>query len=124
MELHTSSLIGPPLDWAVSHSLGEGDQYLRGWRAGGNVRLSQCETLRGYSENDAVCSPLIDGHLIVTRPSTNGFEGHEWAASLQSGHMATGPTRRVAALRVLVAKLLGDRVSVPDDLVETVAPTA
>ena len=124
MELQTSNLIGPPLDWAVSHALGEGDRYLRGWLAGGNVRLSQCEILRGYSEDDAVCSPLVDEHLIATRPSTNGFDGHEWAASLQTGHMATGPTRRVAALRVLVAKLLGDRVSVPGDLVETAATTA
>lgn len=112
MKILTKDLIGPPLDWATCHALGNPNGF---------------------------CGQMLQRPIsYVFRPSTSGSEvidimeqekigvGHSWDEPLwlASAHdmnapVYTGPTLRVAVCRCFVASKLGDEVEVPDELVKS-----
>ena len=113
MKAQTQDLTGAALDWAAAICVG------------GKVRTEFGVFLnrgRGYEYFTPSTSPeqaerIIKSKRIAIKLS-DGYGGpaYKWAASVESGHMATGPTKSIAALRCLVASKLGDEVDVPEEL--------
>jgi hypothetical protein len=113
VKAQTQDLTGAALDWAAAICVG------------GKVRTEFGVFLnrgRGYEYFTPSTSPeqaerIIKSKRIAIKLS-DGYGGpaYKWAASMPSGHMATGPTKSIAALRCLVASKLGDEVNVPDEL--------
>ena len=106
MKIHTQSLIGKPLDWAVGRAEG-GD-------------LAPVE----YSTDWAFGGLIIDRELIsilLARAAEGGDPALWYAAkhavSIKAPPRAHGPTALVAAMRCFVLSKLGSEVDVPDELV-------
>ena len=104
MEIKTTELIGPALDWAVieaqyGHGLDANDPLLDhahpsiNWAQGGPIIERE-----GISLEDP-CNSDID--------AWRGFCG---------GYQQYGPTPLVAAMRAYVASKLGDTVELPEEL--------
>jgi hypothetical protein len=116
VKVQTQYLTGAALDWAAAICVG------------GDVRTEFGVFLnrgRGYeyftpSTNPEQAKRIIKSKRIAIKLS-DGYGGpaYKWAASVESGHMATGPTKSIAALRCLVASQLGDEVDMPEELVDT-----
>lgn len=99
VEVKTSDLIGPALDWAVAKAIG-------------------CRFLRKWSTDWAQGGPLIDKYKVsIGHVETR--DGEFWIGSISSrdGTAETSDGPLVAACRAIVAAKLGDVVQVPSVLV-------
>ena len=118
MKVQTQYLTGTALDWAAAICVG-GDV-----RTEFGVFLNRGHGFEYFSPsaNPEQAERIIKSKRITIKLS-DGYGGpaYKWAASVESGHMATGPTKSIAALRCLVASQLGDEVDVPEELVDTVS---
>lgn len=104
MKVKTSELVGPPLDWAVAESRGDGrgDEYLKFWRMGGDKKWTYCEIMNSPSVRWSEGGPIIDENDITTFrlddvsiPNAKGFWQNKyrrsWGASL-AGSLSPGDT--------------------------------
>lgn len=93
MKVQTQCLSGQALDWAAAICLG------------GKVRTEFGVFLnrgRGYecfapSNNPDQAERIIKSRGIAIKLSDYGAAAYKWAASVESGHLATGPTKSIAA---------------------------
>lgn len=117
-KLFTRELIGPALDWAVTH----------------------CEnTLLGTAQYDSLAEP--EEGQVAYRPSTEWNQGGPiidreditWSMNMEPEHgnetrfcafsyragsskAQAGPTKLIAAMRCYVASKLGDEIDIPEEL--------
>lgn len=104
MLVETKCLHGPALNWAVGIARDPRSAKLLyrlmkngNWDPAGNDRDS---------------APIIDSEYIAThRPNDKGWAAHDYKYTT----WATGPTRKVAAMRCYVMYKLGDRVNIPEE---------
>lgn len=128
IEVKTSELIGPALDWAVDwvvsgkpldvlqkkNGSGEWAYFHEGnWFAPGP---------RKYSTDWSQGGPLIErfGCDLSCIAPGNRWEANCWGCDLPTPglHLHEAETPLVAAMRAIVASKLGDAVSVPAELVQ------
>lgn len=120
MNIKTSDLIGPALDWAVAKCEGKNvdpwHQHLSGW-----LRDHR------YSTDWSQCGPIIEREGIELLCNTTAEEAArfiegshaDWRAAKRPIGRNTryfGPTPSIAAMRCYVASKLGDEVDVPEEL--------
>lgn len=126
IEVKTSELIGPALDWAVMYAgwgdgpdwrLIDGALFLIGQR---DVRvgmdgIGQEETITPFrpSTRWQDGGPLIDSSVVII---SKKVEGKWWSHS--GNHLGEGHTALIAACRAIVANKLGDIISVPKELMQ------
>lgn len=117
VEMKTTELIGPALDWAVAKAEG----YDEGWllRQMNNPNPAT-RAIPAYSTDWSEGGTLID--------KMGGFELKVWLESkpetkceahihnYEGNWIVFGPTPLIAAMRCLVASKLGDTVQVPEEL--------
>ena len=123
MKVKTSKLTGAALDWAVEYiERGcEERPALRGYNY--DVEWRNYRTAR-YSTDWAEGGPIIERekldlkYLPYDRPPYWGALKSNTAACARSGQI--GPTALIAAMRCFVASKLGDKVDVPEELLEHV----
>lgn len=112
VRVKTAELVGKPLDWAVAKSRGLDRQvYLE------LVTGRLCFQSRVYdpSSDWALAGPIIEEAVIdlLAVDAPDAFR-----ATDRHGRSQHGPNPRVAAMRCFVASKLGDKVDVPEDLLE------
>lgn len=122
MRVKTSELSGEALDWLVAKCEGKsGDcQY-----EGGNLwygRQTSGFIVYRPSTDWSKGGPIIERERIeVTPPVSRHDADQDWMASdidaSGIGHLMTGPTPLIAAMRCYVASKLGDEVEIPEELV-------
>lgn len=115
IEIKTSELIGPALDWAVAKAEGlDCGLWKKGSAPGYCVIIKSTFFCPATKWSD--CGPLFEKYMIgfvvysdayfavVARNEMHGYEN--------------GPTHLIAACRAIVAAKLGDTVSVPKELMQ------
>lgn len=137
VEVQTSDLIGPALDWAVAKAIGwqmvpvpaDADGANSGeviappdlgddFRFPPRGKIGPCYFLRKWSTDWAQGGPLIDKYKVsIGHVETR--DGEFWIGSISSrdGTAETSDGPLVAACRAIVAAKLGDVVQVPSVLV-------
>lgn len=119
IEMKTSELKGPALDWAVAKADGREPIVTPFKNSRGNAlyrsEWEQCEGIRWQPSTDwSQGGPLIERERIDVFSVRNG---NGWCAQsdvrVYNGY---GPTPLIAAMRCLVASKLGDTVQVPQEL--------
>ena len=129
VEVHTSNLIGPALDWAVAKC--------EGFIEDGNTPCEHGYEQFAFSTDWTQGGPIIDREGIATRKHSGGTWYAMTSLDLGDGERAqwcefswrgvpskgkarkarfSGPTRLVAAMRCYVAFKLGDTVQIPKEL--------
>lgn len=114
VEVKTTELVGPALDWAVAQV--EGEEY-----------LPKCLTKTSLNLAGQV---VAVEHIANYTPSTDWAQGgplwDEWATSMEHydgwlvavvGGDAQGHTKLIALCRAIVVAKMGDVVQVPVELV-------
>lgn len=130
VEVKTSELIGPALDWAVAHIEGytlttDGISMLV--KKGDKLLMLGGKDAIGYSPSTRwdQGGPLIEEHGIevfcnVSAEQAARFKEAypDWRACMNRGRSVHfhGRTPLIAAMRCLVAAKLGDTVQVPEEL--------
>lgn len=116
IEVKTSELIGPALDWAVAKC--------EGWKYNDRAKLKefQMQQLSSakhcYSTVWAKGGPIIERKRIGVKYTGNALEFVSWRNGLRSiKYDKYGPTPLIAAMRCYVASKLGDTVEIPKELV-------
>lgn len=112
IEVKTSELIGPALDWATAKASETKIDDSRGKE----LRIDIAPGFQSPwvpSVNWHQGGPLIDRLIVVI---TKQAEGKWWAHG--GNDLGTGYTALIAACRAIVAANLGDTVSVPKELVQ------
>jgi len=126
VEVKTSELIGPALDWAVLFAgYGDGPD----WRLiDGALFIVSLHDVRvgmdGIGQQEKIDpfqpstrwkegGPLIDSNVVII---SKQVEGKWWSHS--GNHLGEGHTALIAACRAIVANKLGDTVSVPKELMQ------
>lgn len=123
MKVKVSEATGHVLNWMVEEAQGYGDQYLKFWNMGGDMRFTHCEVMRNYSDDWSQGGPIIHREEI----NLEIHEGGHTRASFYKMRLAFdgrakhyhhqhGDTPLIAAMRCFVASKLGDEVDVPDEL--------
>jgi len=109
MNIKTSDLIGPALDWAVAKC--EGERYSHDTTYNG---IGQEFPPTNYSTDWARGGPIIEREKLCVVPQFPSG----WAATTDNAKdpIETGPTPLIAALRCYVASKLGDKVEIPEEL--------
>ena len=108
--MRTADLIGPALDYAVILT-----QFPRAFESKPSIK--NVVVNYPYSTDWAQGGPIIERERISTVPLH-----HDWEATLDLGEgdsmvcTQTGRTALVAAMRCLVASLLGDEIDIPKEL--------
>ena len=95
MQVKTSELTGPALDWAVAKC--EGRENDGTWD-------------ENFSSNWLIGGPLIE------REGIDIYQSGVWIAEIGGNKTIEGPTPLIAAMRCYVASTLGDEVDVPEEL--------
>lgn len=119
VNVNTTELIGPSLDWAVEEALGYGNRYLEFWNIGGDKRFIYCQVGHSPSTSWDQGGPIIDREYIGVYPSQS-ISG-TWASRpnhamyFNQAH-SYGPTPLIAAMRCFVTSKLGETVNVPVEL--------
>lgn len=123
MKIKSENLIGSALDWAVAKCEGLGDNYLKWWREGGDIRFARCTILLNYSTSWGQGGPIIEREEINleiresdTRASFYRMRSNFDGKAKGYGH-AYGDTPLIAAMRCYVQWKLGSEIEVPDELV-------
>lgn len=117
MQIKTSELIGPALDWAVAKAVGDNRVSLWGsscWTDNGPHGHGGSGQAYSPSTDWGQCGSIIDAEKMQFTTTLGGDicawpYGRPLAASI-------GPTHTVAACRAIVADKLGDSVDVPEGL--------
>lgn len=138
IEVKTSELIGPALDWAVGYSVRD-EEFISGHFAGSREAWAiDWISSSSYSPSTewAQGGPLIEKYGIMLSPpkSLSHYNGGPKAGWSESGYWGTtifGRDRAhrrasfnhetmplVAAMRAVVQFVLGDTVSVPKELMQ------
>lgn len=129
VDLETSELSGPALDWAVAHALGaevKGHQFCK---EPGSYVHPNCTV---FPNGDAYTNwrpstewshggPLIDKYCVeVSSRSDFPFSFGPWGAAVTSTPDVfwTAETPLIAVCRAIVASKLGNTVQMPADLLE------
>ena len=116
MNVKTSELTGPALDYAVMVCLHPNNvgkvEFFHELRNRHALHVSF-----HYSTDWSQGGPIIERERILIQPEI-GKEGcgNAWNAISMADTEAYGPTPLVAAMRCYVASKLGDEVDVPDEL--------
>ena len=114
MEIKTSELTGPALDWAVAKC--------EGWKYNDRAKLKefQMQQLSSakhcYSTVWAKGGPIIERERIDLSSRAMADGSVSWSAGQGVMHHQRGPTPLIAAMRCYVASKLGDTVQIPKDL--------
>lgn len=125
IEINTTDLIGPALDWAVAKTEGAAVVTDPNSPSSRQMRVD-ADSINGWycyspSTDWSQGGPLFAKYAI-------GFVGHDadnWLAfssPMDETHQDIGPTHLIAACRMIVSAIIGDTVSVPVELVEVVQP--
>lgn len=125
MEIKTSELIGPNLDWAVAKCEGAlaplGNLHLVGQQlfiaVGGDLGELGQWVMFTPSTDWAQGGPIIEREGIELTIQLPDGHGRKWVGMGYSLPRRTGPTALIAAMRCYVASKLGDEVDVPEELV-------
>lgn len=120
VEVKTSELIGPALDWAVAYHLNGDPVFFKAFGARVLGRRITTEVANGNispSTKWSQCGPLIDKYnMAMTCPfGMDADDEPHWSCA--GGGESYGPTKLIAACRAIVAANSGDAVSVPAELV-------
>lgn len=115
VEVKTSELVGPALDWAVLAALEvNGNQSY--WKSQ-MLERPQSYTFRP-STDWSQGGPLIDEYDVGLAKMEYG----DWCAAANCTEVSafndTGPTPLIAAMRAIVAAKLGDTVQIPSELIQ------
>lgn len=127
IEVKTSELIGPALDWSVLMAIQKTpftDETARAFFSA--AKAFDLSMITKFSTDWSQGGPLIEEHKIELLHFGETYGG--WDAQLSPGDshyidqgpgqgQGSGPTPLVAACRAIVAAKLGDLVSVPAELV-------
>ena len=109
MEVKTSELIGPALDWAVAQCEARSEQERR-----------ENENLPCLVSHFQPSTDWYQGGPIIEREkvSVDWSEGNDWCASCDANprRVFSSSTPLIAAMRCYVASKLGDVVDVPEEL--------
>lgn len=129
MKIKTSALTGVALDWAAATAKGEDHTNIHGHLV--------AELIPRYSTDWAQGGPLKETHAIATRKAAGKWyaihsadlgdgERAPWCkftfrnvprgASTSRQCLFEAPTELIAALRCIVAYVLGNEVEIPDEL--------
>ena len=116
IEVKTIDLIGPALDWAVAHAIGEdnrieSDYFDVNGPRGGVELITWC--WNRYSTDWALGGPLIVEHRVSVIFSDDDALPCAWTDNTGAKEHSS---YLVAACRAIVAAKLGDVVSIPDEL--------
>jgi hypothetical protein len=119
IEVKTSDLAGPALDWAIAQIEGvevaiAAPQYGTGWR----VYKPNFGGKYSPSTDWAVGGPLIDKYKLDLGAPMEADRFTTWSANTEWGHPHghKGETALIAACRAIVAAKLGNTVQVPAEL--------
>lgn len=123
MLVKVATLIGEPLDWAVSTFLGS---MPPGWLTVDNFRHARGYGELSFSTNWSQGGPLSESHFIESDITACGVHSEGpfelWTAYKHSEGediiQASGPTELVAKMRCLVMFRKGAEVDIPDELLE------
>lgn len=120
IEVKTSELIGPALDWAVAKA--EGDEH---WTSDRNIDWFAWRMRNWKPSTDwAQCGPLIEKYMIRTQYAADTEKRADAGCLAQTWRpyaLAHGDTLLIAACRAIVAAELGDTVQVPKELMADAA---
>lgn len=110
--MKTSELTGAALDWAVARIEGFPADTARFI----DIFIYQNRTGQGYcySRDWSLAGPIIERERIDLRGDGDGG----WVAYDNLNPEQAGPTPLIAAMRCYVASMLGDEVTIPDELME------
>lgn len=117
VEVDTSSLIGPALDWAVAKCKCIAPRVeMHKWDKGASLYSHYGATIPlEYSTNWSQGGPIIEREI-------ESLYEHKplecWAAKSKQGDLRYGPTPLIAAMRCYVASKLGDTVQIPKGLAQ------
>lgn len=115
IEMKTSELIGPALDWAVAKAEGYIDDP-ESWLHGASLEQVKAGTFKP-STNWSQGGPLIEPNRISLMLRHDGW----WIACVynindEAEYMQLAEDPLIAAMRCLAAAMLGDTVQVPQEL--------
>lgn len=119
IEVKTSELTGPALDWAVALATEAGELKIGSegticcvyQMPEGGCWTNLYEPSTDWNQG----GPLIEQHLLVISPEPS----KGWLArSYMDATEYYGPTPLIAAMRCLVASHLGDEVLIPQELLQ------
>lgn len=126
MKVETSTLVGPPLHWAVALSQGLSVRYIRGIGCVMvDLSLVKPAGIRTYGDDSQweVYGPSIDwavGGPIIERERITWTGQSARLVRFEHGEYRNfeefGPTPLIAAMRVYVAAKLGPEVEIPEEL--------
>lgn len=151
VKILTKDLTDAALDWAVAKAMyGERLIHYRTWLETTNNywKGKDCsfappnefrilsedfdgvttQFVKPYSTDWAQGGPIIERERIECTPPTRNSDDRDWMSvqidDENIGHLMTGPTSLIAAMRCFVASKLGDEVEVPEELIAAQVPTA
>ena len=104
IEMKTTDLIGPALDWAVAKADGQLDRF-------GVCAPAGFKPSTDWSQGGAIIDRLMQRRFGISS------ERHGQIVAQSPGFEGWGATALIAAMRCLVASKLGDTVHVPKELV-------
>ena len=116
VEVKTSDLIGPPLDWATAVAIGHEPNLIALWPI---VFVNGLFFSPSTSWSQG--GPLIEDHKACVAIFCDG----DWCCAFNPGERLQdwsdsgyGPTPLIAACRAIVRAKLGETVSVPKELMQ------
>ena len=121
IEVKTSELIGPALDWATAKASETKIDDSRGKE----LRIDIAPGFQSPwvpSVNWYQGGPLIEEHFVFVGPPN--YDCKDYVASIPDPHddegclVVFGQTHLIAACRAIVASVFGDTVSVPKELMQ------
>ena len=128
MKVKTQDLTGPALDWAVAKAEDNEDcrdPYVTRTRDGMETYV-KVTTFSGYeadwepSADWSQAGPIIDREDIHWGFGTK--DGNKVVIASKLGHHVKpllGPTPLIAAMRCYVDSILGNKIEIPEELIET-----
>jgi len=126
IEVHTPTLNGAALDWAVSKVEGRKVEIVRGGTYGRPDTLWFIATEGGQayspSKDWVLGGPLLDKHCtsfgVVQDGSASRWRSFAYRAETGMSRIAGGESILIAACRAIVTLNLGDTVQVPKELIQ------
>lgn len=113
MQVKTSELTVPALDWAVAKCEGCSEKRLNNvamW-----LHIQQQGAFR-FSTDWSQGGPIIEQERIKCDPRKGQWEASIWNEACTQNSFF-GPTPLIAAMRCYVASKIGDVVDIPDELI-------
>jgi hypothetical protein len=119
MQVKTSDLIGPALDWAVAKCGGKGIEFDDPRDPWLTVNGIADQPLHSYTPSSdwSQGGPIIERERLWIQPEIGkDGAGNAWYCVAMSPHDAYGPTPLIAAMRCYVAIKMGNTVEIPGGL--------